>query len=184
MFKFLLSLTLFSICGIILFPVLYWLLPENLFGGIVFYKGLLAAFILFSVTFISAFTFLLKKRSSSFTEAATAISLLNSSFAAVAFNVIFLITFPVTFDRSVSTYLLGQIHKNKTISTSALEEIFINDYVISREAIKRRINEQELTGNIIINADDTVQLTQQGERFIEFEKLIKKIFLLRDRSAD
>ena len=66
-------------------------------------------------------------------------------------------------------------------SAEDLEKIMIDDYIVRRKAIKRRIEEQLVTGNITYE-DGQVNLNKQGEGFLNLCRIIRTVFKLPDRS--
>ena len=147
-----------TILGIILFPLAYQIVPSTLFNGLVFYRGLVACLIVFFVQWLAMLFFTRKTTpgnagvhagSSTFGDQGM-LSLNPFSIATIVlcFNACFLTIFPVTVDRSVTTFLLEEIEKKPNMSPEELEKIMIDDYIVKRKAIKRRIEEQLVTGNI------------------------------------
>ncbi|MGB9637559.1 MAG: hypothetical protein ACPLY7_02050 [Microgenomates group bacterium] len=101
----------------------------------------------------------------------------------VSLNLSFFIVFPVTFDRSVTTYLLSAINEKSHPQTCGgltekqLEQFFIEEYVLSQKAVNRRIREQ-LIIKTVKKDKDCLKLTQRGYNLLNFSNFIKKIYLL------
>jgi hypothetical protein len=102
--------------------------------------------------------------------------LLSATSLALAANLIFLVVFPVTIDRSVSVYLLGQLSKNpKGMTEVELNERLIHQYVEQYQGVNRRMQEQISSGNVQI-AGERYLLTPQGRTFIQFCDSVIDIF--------
>jgi hypothetical protein len=142
------------------------LLASGLFADstILFYRGLaLAAVAALAAGGIGAF--IARKRGTAPLAMASALSCFSVS-------VCFLVLFPVTIDRSVSVYLLATIERQgpEGISPADLEGAFLSGYVRDMRAIDRRIAEQELSGNVVQDAEGKVRLTGQGHRFVALSR--------------
>jgi len=84
----------------------------------------------------------------------------------LAFNITFLVVFPVTFDRSITMFLLARIEaQNGRLDAPALERIFVAEYLGSMRQIDRRVEEQSLSGNIVVQSG-RIYLTPQGRRLM------------------
>lgn len=167
-----------TLLGIFLFPLAYRLVPTTLFNGLVFYRGLVACLIVFFIHWFAMLYFSKGK------IAATGVFSLNAFSVAtvvLCFNACFLTIFPVTVDRSVTTFLLEEIEKKPGMTPEELERIMIDDYIVRRQAIQRRIEEQLVTGNITFE-NGQVNLNKQGKGFLDLCRMIRKIFMLPDRS--
>ena len=90
-------------------------------------------------------------------------------------NTAFLIVMPVTFDRSVSTYLLETLENKGSLTENELEKALIDDYVVRRGAVNRRIQEQIISGNLE-KTDENIRLTPQGELFVRICKSVRAVF--------
>ena len=99
----------------------------------------------------------------------------------VSLNLSFFIVFPVTFDRSVTTYLLSILRDKPAtencqgLTDKALEQYFISEYVLDKQAVQRRIKEQSII-NMVERKNNCIQLTTRGQNFLKFLEIIKKIF--------
>ena len=103
----------------------------------------------------------------------------------VSVNLSFFVIFPVTFDRSVTTYLLSTLDSRgeengycSGLKNTELEDYFINEYVQEEKAIERRIIEQSVT-DFVREKDDCVWLTFKGKNFLNFMAIIKKMFAIK-----
>ncbi len=85
----------------------------------------------------------------------------------LAFNISFLIVFPVTFDRSITMFLLARIEsQDGQLTPSMLEQVFVRQYLGDMRQIDRRVREQRLSGNIVQRDDGRIELTLQGRRLL------------------
>ncbi|WP_255326231.1 hypothetical protein [Sphingobium sp. EM0848] len=90
----------------------------------------------------------------------------------LSFNLCFLITFPVTFDRSITTFLLARIEQHDgELDTAMLEQLFIRQYLGDMHQIDRRIAEQQLSGTIRVE-QGRIHITPQGRRLLESGRTI------------
>ena len=92
------------------------------------------------------------------------------------------VVFPVTFDRSVTMYLLNRLNSSHSPSCQGLapkqmENLLIDEYVKKDQAISRRIKEQSIINTIQSN-NQCVSLTDRGQKFLTFSELIKQLYAL------
>ncbi len=61
----------------------------------------------------------------------------------------FFVAVPVTLDRSLTIFMLGELHAAKTgLSETEISTAFVEQYVVAGGAVARRIHEQSVSGNI------------------------------------
>lgn len=96
---------------------------------------------------------------------------------ALSFNLCFLIVLPVTIDRSVSVFMLGEMaaHPGETYSPARMRDAFEQVYVGDFRQIERRLAEQETSGNVA-RAGDGYAITAQGREFVRLSGLIAWLF--------
>lgn len=110
-------------------------------------------------------------------------SLLAAVLISAAIHLSLFVVFPVTFDRSVTMYLLSVLEENKHdqsckgLTRSRLEQRLINEYIVKKKAVDRRIKEQKLI-DFVNDKEKCIQLTERGSNFLNFARLIKKIYSL------
>ncbi|MBD3728900.1 MAG: hypothetical protein IE933_04270 [Sphingomonadales bacterium] len=97
-------------------------------------------------------------------------------FTATAFNICFLVLFPVTVDRSISVFLLARIEAEEPITTAQLQDRFTTEYLGQMEQIPRRVREQSQSGNLIEDANGRITLTKRGRAFNRFARLASDWF--------
>ncbi|MCL4374575.1 hypothetical protein M1523_01800 [Patescibacteria group bacterium] len=102
----------------------------------------------------------------------------------VALNLSFFVVFPVTFDRSVTMFLLTRLSQAQPsascagLTTGELEQLLIKQYVKSQGAVNRRVKEQTLIGMVKTNGH-CVQSTVRTAAFLRFADLVSRIYALR-----
>ena len=90
----------------------------------------------------------------------------------LAFNLCFLITFPVTFDRSITMFLLARIEQHDgRLDMVGLQQLFVREYLGEMRQIERRVNEQSLSGNIRVE-QRRIHITPQGRRLLAGSRTI------------
>ncbi|MBJ7445849.1 MAG: hypothetical protein JHD32_16435, partial [Sphingobium sp.] len=89
----------------------------------------------------------------------------------------FLIVFPVTFDRSITMFLLARIERQDgQLTPPMLEKLFVREYLGDLHQIDRRMSEQTLSGNIVQHDDGRIALTPQGRRLLSSARRIGSWF--------
>jgi hypothetical protein len=169
----LLTLGLLTIPGIALFFALFSVGLLHSSQPILMYRGLyLAAFAAtLQISILIAFW-----RARRYHKSAKLPTILAASALALAFNVTFLVVIPVTVDRSVTVFLLGQLANSPSgMKGDALRGALVSRYVDSYAAVDRRMHEQQLSGNVSLDGE-LYKLTPQGERFIKFSRAIGAMF--------
>lgn len=172
MFRFFTAFALSFVCsipGVVIFVLLWWL---GLWEGtipVLMYRGLVLACLAIGCHGLLVWAFLKGRRD----RECVVVSAISLAFAA---NVIFLVVFPVTIDRSVTVYLLGQLSRHPAGMTEGeLNERVVAQYVDEYRAVNRRMEEQMFTGNVR-RESDRYYLTSQGDRFIGFSRLVARVF--------
>ncbi|WBQ16834.1 hypothetical protein [Sphingobium yanoikuyae] len=90
----------------------------------------------------------------------------------LAFNICFLITFPVTFDRSITMFLLARIERQDgQLDARALGDVYTREYLGEMRQIDRRVEEQTMSGNIRVE-QGRIHITPQGRRLLSGGRLI------------
>jgi len=164
----------------IFFSVVYVLLFHTpLFANqyVLFYRGLL----LFIVTFL--FTLLTIIIYGTFRKRSMSESSIAALMVAASINLSVFIVFPVTFERSVTMFLLNSLQTSQEdscrgLTQDVLQQTFIDAYVIKGKAIDKRINEQSLI-SMIQKTDQCISLTPNAENFLKMSKIIKNIYAIR-----
>lgn len=148
--------------------LLYILLIRSpLFGGvgILFYRGILIAAVTAALLLICGILLSQRLR----LDPAT---IVGSAALSLAFNICFLITFPVTFDRSITIFLLSRIERHDgQLTAPMLEQVFVREYLDDMRQIDRRVAEQALSGNIRVD-QGRIHITPQGTRLLEGGRIV------------
>jgi hypothetical protein len=87
-------------------------------------------------------------------------------------------TFPVTIERSISVYILGSIYKKQTMTAEDLEKALWKYFHEHRLVREKRINEQLVTGSIVVDNDGYIILTPRGRLIVKINALIGRLFNL------
>ena len=99
-------------------------------------------------------------------------TILGGAALSLAFNICFLITFPVTFDRSITMFLLSRIERQDgQLTAPMLEQVFAREYLRDMRQIDRRVAEQALSGNIGVDRG-RIHITPQGARLLEGGRIV------------
>jgi amino acid transporter len=151
------------------------------FSGIkvLFYRGIVIAILIGVIVFI--FSAILAIRGALHTSMALAAAAVSTSI-----NLTVLIIFPVTIDRSVTVFLLGHMahHPQQSFSAHDLESHFIKVYLGTFQQMQRRMDEQELSGNIQGVGAMRYRISPQGEQFIAMSRTVAWAFGTDSRFVD
>lgn len=99
----------------------------------------------------------------------------------LSINLVFFVVFPVTFERSVTMYILNKLNVSKQtqncqgLSNSELEKDFIENYVVKNQAMQKRITEQKII-NMISEENNCISISSRGRSFLNFSRVIEKIY--------
>jgi len=141
--------------------------------NILFYRGLALIALAFLATF--AAVFVLARRGP--IDGVRGRDAFSAAVLSLAFNLCFLVIFPVTIDRSISVFVLGQMaaHADRTYSSDQMAKVFSDVYVGEDQQIDRRMREQLLSGNVE-RVGDGYRISAHGKAFIQTSKLIAWMF--------
>jgi hypothetical protein len=101
--------------------------------------------------------------------------------ASAAIHLAIFIVFPVTFDRSVTMYLLYALERSPQAqscsgySPTELEQTFLREYVGEQAALARRVEEQEII-NMVDVSGQCIALTKRGEKFLQFSRAFGALY--------
>ena len=144
------------------------LIVSPVFSGIpiLFYRGIAAAAV---TSPLLALLLAIVGRRAAWLDLST---IVGATALSLAFNTSFLIVFPVTFDRSVTMFLLARIEREDgLLDRAALEQVYTREYLGDMQQIDRRIQEQSLSGNIRVE-QGRIHMTAQGKRLLEGGRMI------------
>ncbi len=143
------------------------LFRSPLLGGvaILFYRGVALAFVGALLLLLGGL--LIRSR------ARIAVATLVGGVAlSLAFNLCFLVLFPVTFDRSISMFLLARIEQaDGQLDARALEAAFTREYLVDMRQIDRRVTEQTLSGNIEVR-QGRIHMTPRGKALLSSARTV------------
>jgi hypothetical protein len=96
---------------------------------------------------------------------------------ALSFNIVFLIVFPVTIDRSVTVFLLQEIERSgdRGLTQAELENLLISKYVHKAGAVARRLDEQRYSGTVE-NVGGGFRLSPVGRAFMTFSRIVAHLY--------
>ena len=113
---------------------------------------------------------------------------LSLNVATACLVLVFFVVIPVTFDRSVSTFLLHTIENSQRngegVTVDELSNIFVEDYVVKKSAIERRIFEQIKSGNVEFLEGGVVKITSRGKNFLLFGNVVTGAYGAQAPSAE
>ena len=173
------------LAGAILGTFIFWLAASfflNLIGfRMLFYRGLLALF--FAVPLAIVISLILRKWTGLMMPVSTLFSCVVLSASAL---VAFLIVFPVTYERSVSVFMLSQIARleNDGVTAVQLETLLRDTYISADKAVALRLHEQLESGTISLDEQGSVRLTRRGWNLLCFGELLQPVFGYHNRYLD
>ena len=136
-----------------------------IFAGmtVFFYRGI--AIILLWGALVSAAMFLLRRWWFRSLITVRDILLLLCAFCCI--HIVVFTHLPVTADRSISVFMLGTMAGGEdgavdSFTKEELEEAFITTYVGSYDAFGKRLEEQIVTGTIVVTEDGEYRITDSG----------------------
>jgi hypothetical protein len=144
-----------------LFYVASFRLPFG--GSILFYRGVLLA----GITAMALLSALVILRNRVDIDVST---VMGATFTSFAFNVCFLVLFPVTIDRSISVFILSRIVAEDGMTTDEITRRFEDEYLHRMAQMDRRVDEQTISGNVRVRPNGQVVATDQGRKFVELAK--------------
>jgi len=163
----------------ILFTIFYLVLfhtPLFSFQKVLFYRGVILLMVgTFFSLILSLFVF--KKIKISYETLFTAIVV------AASINLSLFVVLPVTIERSVTMYLLNTLKDNNQrqcggLTKKELEEKLINEYIIKRKAIDKRVNEQSII-DFVDEKNSCINITLKADNFLKLSKIIGAIYNLK-----
>lgn len=144
---------------------------------VLFYRGVLLLVVI-SIIWIALILWYCLKISAIFVE-----SMIAAFILAISINLSVFVLFPVSIERSVSVFLLNSLAQGKQqschgLSKQEMQNKLIDEYVIGKDGIGKRIEEQS-TINMIQNQLGCYQLTSRGNQFLSFSEVIKTLYNIR-----
>lgn len=111
-------------------------------------------------------------------------SLIAAIVVSVAIHLSLFVVFPVTFERSITMYFLSSLLKSQPssmcpgLTKNQVEDLLINDYVIRKKAVDKRIQEQEEI-NFVNVKNNCIQITSRAVDFVNFPEFVKKLYHIK-----
>ena len=141
-------------------------------GSVFFYRGLvllaLVGFVAATVLFVLRQTVL--RGLLGIRDILLVLSLL------LSVNVVFFTHLPVTADRSISVFMLAWMNRaDNPLTADEIEQGIVQEYVIDREAIAKRLEEQLVTGTVVPSGEGYV-LSDEGRSLVALYELIARLF--------
>lgn len=142
--------------------------------NVLFYRGLGLLVIITLITTVLVIFF--KKKLQLSTETAMAAIIVSASI-----NLALFITFPITYDRSITMYLLDRLNNPpansicKGYTESELEQRLSSEYIQKKQALKKRLHEQSVI-KFISQDSQCITITEKAKQFLQFSEIIKKIY--------
>ena len=91
-------------------------------------------------------------------------------------NVVFFTHLPVTADRSISVFMLAYMNRAEgPLSAEQIEDGVVREYVINRDAIGKRLEEQLVTGTLVPSGDGYV-ISDEGRALVGAYELLARVF--------
>jgi hypothetical protein len=157
------------------FATFVLLFQTDLWSGvtILFYRGLLLLALAFLLTLAATVALAglgrawgLRRRDA-----------LGACVLSLSLNLSGFVILPVTVDRSVSVFLLGQMaaHPDESFDADRARTVFDTVYLGTFRQMERRLAEQTVSGNVT-PTDDGYVITPQGRAFIRFAGVVARLF--------
>lgn len=111
-------------------------------------------------------------------------SLFAALMISIAINLSIFIMFPVTFERSVTIFMLSTLehpapHNScQGLTKKQMEAALINTYIVRNNAVSKRVAEQEVIKNVETKSQ-CLALTKSGRRFLDFSRFLSRLYNLQ-----
>jgi hypothetical protein len=94
----------------------------------------------------------------------------------VSANVLFFTHVPVTADRSISVFMLAYMDRaDGPLTSGEISDTIVNEYVLRRAAVEKRLDEQLVTGTLV-RTGDGYELSDKGRWLVDFYQVIARLF--------
>lgn len=110
---------------------------------------------------------------------------LSACILSASLNLSFFVLSPVTVDRSLSVFMLGQMaaHPGETYTAERMRAVFAQVYLGEQRQTERRFAEQVLSGNVV-QVGEGYAITPQGLAFIRLSGIVAQAFHTDRRLVD
>ena len=98
------------------------------------------------------------------------------------FSFLFITAGPMTIDRSYTIFSIAYMyeHPERIYSQQDIEDTFWQEYIINKQGMRRRLDEQLSIGNIE-RVEEGYRITSSGKRMIEFMRFVEVFFPVDER---
>lgn len=95
----------------------------------------------------------------------------------LSLNLSFLVVVPVTVDRSISIFILGQMAAapGETFTPGSMTALFTQIYVTDHHQIERRLHEQAVSGNVEKD-DGGYRISARGKQVVAAARIVAAMF--------
>jgi hypothetical protein len=94
----------------------------------------------------------------------------------ISVNVVFFTHLPVTADRSISVFILAHMNRaDGPLTSEQIADSVVQEYLLDRGAIDKRLDEQLVTGTVVRSGDAYV-ISDEGRWLIGLYKVIASVF--------
>lgn len=140
---------------------------------ILFYRGLVLLAVALGIT-VAAATWTASRLRAWGVQRRDALS---ACILSASLNLSFFVLSPVTVDRSLSVFMLGQMaaHPDETYTAARMRAIFEDVYLGEQRQTERRFAEQVLSGNVV-RVGEGYAITRQGLAFIRLSAIVAQAF--------
>jgi hypothetical protein len=147
-------------------------------GSVLFYRGL--ALLAFTAIAVTIGLVILRQRSLRGLITVRDIILIVTLL--VSGNVVFFTHLPVTADRSISVFILAYMDRAQgPLTSEQISDSVVQEYMLARQAIDKRLTEQVVTGTVIRSGDSYV-ISPEGRWLVGFYELIAGAFNIDTRN--
>ena len=152
---------------------------SHLFDGLLFfYRGLVIIWLATAIVILAALLWNRRWLQLSLNEVITTMVLWG------ILHIAFFVTVPVTLDRSLTIFVLREIHAAKSgLSENEIATAIVDQYVVAGGAVGRRIHEQAVSGNIMRVSDGRWDLTLQGKNLLSIFRAVARIYQIDEHDA-
>ena len=165
------------------FAILVALFKAGALGvlSVMFFRGLVLAGIAFLAAFGLAWAALWRWKALGLTGR----DAFSAAVLSLSFNTCFLVVVPVTVDRSISIFMLGEMNAapEHLYSAEEMSQLFKTVYVGHYRQIERRMREQTVAGNVEA-VDERYRISSRGKLSVATAKLVVWLFGGDERLAN
>lgn len=141
--------------------------------AVLFYRGLVLLVVALAMTAVAAGWIAARLRAWGVRRR----DALSACILSASLNFSFFVLSPVTVDRSLSLFMLGQMaaHSGETYTIERMRSVFQDVYLGEQRQTERRFAEQVLSGNVV-RVGEGYAITPQGIAFIQLSAIVAQAF--------